>query len=246
MAKYCFGKLPAKQDKRTLLFENYVKPILPTPPMPYNSLDRVSKALGVPNVLDLYPMDGNDTVGDCGLAGAAHFTTNVRGLIGQKFVPTKDQVLAEYYKITGGQDTGVVLLDVLKLWKNEGLFGEKIGAFVKIDHKNFLSVQQATWLFGGVYTGFLTTASTVADFQSGKVWTVGRPDGEGHCIVTAAHRSDGIGNFTWGGFQWGNLKWLRKMVDEMYAILSQEAMDARFSPGFDYATLQKDIAALAA
>jgi hypothetical protein len=36
------------------------------------------------------------------------------------------------------------------------------------------------------------------------------------------------------------------MVDEMYAVLSQEAMDKAFPPGFDCAALQTDITAIAA
>ena len=55
-----------------------------------------------------------------------------------------------------------------------------------------------------------------------------------------------VGNLTWAALQYGSFTWLDKMVDEMYAVLFQEAMDKAFSLGFDYAALQTDITAIAA
>jgi hypothetical protein len=82
MANYRFGKHPPKIDYRTLRFRTYLKFDLPAPPASLNTLPRVYDKLHISDPTKLFPMDGNDTKGDCTIAAVAHAITVNRGLVG--------------------------------------------------------------------------------------------------------------------------------------------------------------------
>src|ERR1700733_12200822 len=113
MPNYRFGKHPAKHDYRTLKFKTYATD-LAAPPAAFNVLNNVYQKLGVTDPTTLFPMDGNDTLGDCTIAGLAHATTVYDGLLSKKKIMPKPSVVALYEKLTGGPDTGLAELDVLK------------------------------------------------------------------------------------------------------------------------------------
>ena len=66
------------------------------------------------NPTTLFPLDGNDTLGDCTIADLAHATTVYNGLLGKENIMPKASVVALYQKLTGGPDTGLNELDMLK------------------------------------------------------------------------------------------------------------------------------------
>src|SRR4051812_24088189 len=68
VSMFRFGKHPPKVDYRTLRFRTYATPALAAPPPSANVVDRVLKNLHTTNVSDLFPMDGNDVLGDCTIA----------------------------------------------------------------------------------------------------------------------------------------------------------------------------------
>jgi hypothetical protein len=68
MASYRFGKHPPKFDYRTLRFRDYLKADIPPPPPSTNVLTRVYEKLGTKDPTKLFPIDGNDTLGDCTIA----------------------------------------------------------------------------------------------------------------------------------------------------------------------------------
>jgi len=241
MALYKFGKKPAVHDHRTLMMCNYITSVLPPPPSQYNSLDRLNKNLGIADVPTLFPMDGNDQFGDCTMAAAAHAVTNYRGLVRQKFIPATDDVTKQYFDLSGGEDSGLVELDVLKYWYNTGLFGDKIKAFVKLAKRSHSDVKQAIVLFGGAYIGFEVQENAISDFEHHKIWEPGPTDGGGHAVYLIGYNSDGPLVLTWGDIQPASWEWYDQMVDEAYATLPPEAASPEFTPGFDFATLQKDL-----
>jgi hypothetical protein len=61
-------------------------------------------------------MDGNDRLGDCTIADLAHATTVCNGPFGKENIMPKASVVALDQKLTGGPDTGLNELDVLKYW----------------------------------------------------------------------------------------------------------------------------------
>ena len=110
-----FGKHPAVHDYRTLRFRDYVTATLPAPPASFAALPRVFDNLGTSDVSKLFPMDGNDTVGDCTIAALAHAVTLFHGFVNKKpsIMPTA-RVLKLYYRLIGGVDSGLAELNVLK------------------------------------------------------------------------------------------------------------------------------------
>jgi hypothetical protein len=143
MTTYRFGKFPPKLDYRTLRFKNYVMPTLAPPPAAYDALSRVYAALKVSDPTVLFPMDGNDTLGDCTIAAVAHAETMFNGLLGKERVMSRQDVVKLYEKLTGGQDTGLNELDVLNYWRKRPAAGDQLLGYVSIDPKNHTHVQQA-------------------------------------------------------------------------------------------------------
>jgi len=241
MPTYRFGKHPAKHDFRTLRFRNYVTPGLAAPPPSFNVLAKVYSKLNSSDPTILFPMDGNDTLGDCTIAGLAHATTAYDGLLGKQEIMPKGSVVALYEKLTGGPDTGLNELDVLKYWSNHKVYGSDILAFVSVDPKNHPHIQQAMQLFGGVYLGFQVQQNAIADFQGRKPWTPGKLTNDGHCVYAVAYDQNGVTVLTWGNTQQGTWAWWDECVDEAYAIVPQQAKNPEFAPGFNVAQLQADL-----
>ena len=102
MANYRFGKHPPQVDYRTLRFKDYIKSSLAAPPATYNVLTDVYKNLKTTDPTKLFPMDGNDSVGDCTCAGLAHAITTYSGLVGKKTIMAKAAVLKLYSPPTLG------------------------------------------------------------------------------------------------------------------------------------------------
>ena len=118
-----FGKHPPKHDYRTLRFKNYAEK-LSTPPAAYDGLPRVYKGCGVSDPTTLFPMDGNDTLGDCTIAALAHAQTVYRGLVGKEKILPKQLVVKLYMHLTGGVDSGLNELDVLNYWQSTKVGGD--------------------------------------------------------------------------------------------------------------------------
>jgi len=245
MPGYRFGKHPPKVDYRTLRFRSYVAAGIAPPPPSINTLARVYDALHVSDPTALFPMDGNDTLGDCTIAALAHTVTTFRGMLGHKTIPTVQTVKKLYFHLTGGVDSGLNEADVLTYWRQHAVAHDKILGYVSIDPKNHTHVQQAIQMFGAVYIGFQVQQNAIADFDAHKPWTPGTLTNDGHAVVAVAYDQTGVTVLTWGNTQQGTWGWWDECVDEAYAILPPEAAQPGFAPGFDMAQLQADLAAVA-
>jgi hypothetical protein len=245
MKPYRFGKHPPKQDYRTLRFKNYLTAELAPPPASYNVLSKVYKNLKHPNPKMLFPIDGNDTLGDCTIAALAHAITTYRGLIDQEQIMPQQDVVKLYMQLTGGLDSGLNELDVLNYWQSNAVDGDQILAFTKIDEKNHTHVQQAIQLFGGVYLGFQVQQNCIQEFDARKPWTPGPLTQDGHAVFAVAYNPAGVTVLTWGNTQKATWAWWDECVDEAYALLPPEANDVNFAPGFNIAQLKADLAAVA-
>ena len=187
------------KDYRTLRFKNYLKSDLANPPATVQHA-----AAGLPGTrhhdpTKLFPMDGNDTLGDCTIAAAAHAITTWRGMMKKDSIPATKAVEKLYFHLTGGPDSGLNELDVLNSWRQNGALGEKMLAFATIDPKNHTHVQQAIQLFGGVYLGFQVQQNCVQEFDAHQPWTPGPLTNDGHAVFAVgydpkrAHGAD-VGN----------------------------------------------------
>jgi hypothetical protein len=245
MLGYRFGKHPPKADYRTLRFKDYLGAGIAAPPPALNVLDRVYKNLRTEDPTQLFPMDGNDTLGDCTIAALAHAITTYRGLIGTHHVTTQKAVVKLYMHLTGGVDSGLVEFDVLNYWRKNSVDGDKILAYAKVDPKNHTHVQQAIQLFGGVYLGFQVQENCVQEFDAHQPWTPGPLTQDGHAVFAVGYDHDGVTVLTWGNTQRATWAWWDECVDEAYAILPPEAKNRDFAPGFNIAQLESDLNAVA-
>jgi hypothetical protein len=246
MPNYRFGKQPPKIDYRTLRFRNYLTPGINPPPPTFNVLSRVYSDVKVNDPTKLFPMDGNDTLGDCTIAALAHSITTYRALISNKpVIMPKQDVVKLYYHLTGGIDSGLNELDVLNYWRKNMVNGDKILGFVSIDPKNHTHVQQAIQIFGGVYIGFQVQQNCVEEFNSHQPWTPGPLTNDGHAVFAVGYDQNGVTVLTWGNTQQATWAWWDECVDEAYAILPPEASSENFAPGMNLAQLQSDLQAVA-
>ena len=241
MANYRFGKHPPKVDYRTLRFRNYLTSAIAPPPASFNVLDRVYANLKTSNPANLFPMDGNDTLGDCTIAALAHAITTYRGLLGHEKIMSRQAVVKLYEHLTGGPDTGLNEFDVLNYWRQNKVSGDEILAYVSIDPKNHTHIQQAIQLFGGAYLGFQVQQNCVQEFDNHQPWTPGPLTNEGHAVYAVAYDANGVTVLTWGNTQQATWAWWDECVDEAYAILPPEAKKPGFAPGFNIAQLQTDL-----
>jgi len=242
MSNYRFGKHPPKADYRTLQFKNYLTAKIAAPPASYNVLTAgVYPKLKINDPTKLFPMDGNDTLGDCTIAALAHAETVYDGLIGVHKVMAKSAVVKLYMHLTGGVDSGMNELDVLNYWRQNPVSGDKIVNYVKIDPKNHTNVQLGIQLFGGVYLGFQVQQNAVQEFDNHQPWTPGPLTNDGHAVYAVAYDANGVTVLTWGNTQLATWAWWDECVDEAYAILPPQAEKAGFAPGFNFAQLQADL-----
>jgi hypothetical protein len=238
------GKDPATFDKRTLKLSSYLD-IPKLPPLPPEGSDWFKK-------ISQFNMAGNTDYGDCVVAGAAHMIQTWTVNAGRREVITPDQtVVAQYLKLTGGQDTGLNMLAFLNHWRKAGIFGdEKIGAFVSVNPRKITQMQYANWLFGGVFLGLMLPISA----QREKRWTVppqgpvgdGEPDSwGGHCVAVGAINSSGeYALSTWGEIQVTSPGFIPVYADEAYAIVSLSWFTTAHKTvhGFAYKDLMSDLA----
>jgi hypothetical protein len=240
-----FGKHPPKHDYRTLRLKNYLTSALAPPPASCNVLPRVYDKLHTTDPTTLFPMDGNDTLGDCTIAALAHAVTLYRGLTGTRRIMAKPAVVKLYMHLTGGIDSGLAELDVLNYWRQNAVDGDKILAYAAIDVKNHTRIQQAMQIFGGVYLGFQVQQNCVEEFDQGKPWTPGPLTQDGHAVFAVGYDQAGVTVLTWGNTQKATWDWWDECVDEAYAIIPPEATQPGFAPGFNFDQLQADLSAVA-
>ena len=234
------GKLPAVYDERTLRLENYLDvPKLPLLPETSDWFAKTSP----------FPMGGNDQYGDCVRAGAAHVIQTWSANAGREIITPDQMCIDEYLQLTGGQDTGLVMLDFLKYWRKTGINcpdgKHKIGAFAAIDPQNLTSWRYCNFLFGGVYGGFNVPQSAMDQFDKGQTWSVvkGSPLVGGHCVNGGIATPRLIQLGTWGKKQWAAVDFVGQYFDEAYAVISLEffTKDHKTPAGFYWKDLVSDL-----
>jgi hypothetical protein len=99
MKKFMTGKLPKKHDDRNLKFAKYIKALAPAPDA-VDNLSNIYVKLNISDPTILFPLDGNDVLGDCTICGVAHAITLYNGLIGVNKIPSQDDVVALYNQLT--------------------------------------------------------------------------------------------------------------------------------------------------
>lgn len=214
------GKLPAKLDKRTILLENILRlRVLPPTPEAYD-IDRMW------GVYD-NKMFANDSLGCCVISSRAHQTLRFEKFEQSKLIDIKDdEVIQEYFRESGGLDTGLYMLDSLKHWRNDGWeIGNdiySIYAFASVDYCDIEAVKQCIHLLGGVNLGMILFQNDMEQFEAGKDWALTPTPGKllgGHAIYLCAYDKDSVTCMTWGKRQRMSWDFLIGRSDEAYGIV---------------------------
>lgn len=239
MGRYKTGRLPAQRPAALADLEVYATGKLPTPPV----------TVAVPQAP--YPIDGNDTYGDCVMAGTAHLIEAWNAEVHEHdFVPDEQQVIARYLTLTGGEDTGLVEANLLSEWHRAGNFHEKIAGYAPVNPQNTLGLHQAVAFYGGAMLGILCPESAQRQFaeqeDTGKLvpWTYeGEEAEDGHCIIALGYTRTGVLCATWGGIVEVTYGFFAHYLQEVWCVLSNQLVEAKKDAlGLALATLQKDLA----
>jgi hypothetical protein len=189
----------------------------------------------------------NDTYGDCTIAGVIHMLQLAYAEIGEDFeYPGDEAVKTEYFKLTGGADTGLVEHDVLKTWMTDGLFGTKISAYAPVNIKNRDEMAAAIYLFGSVYLGVEMPPDAETQFEHHEPWHVPlhaeEPTG-GHCVVATGCNRFGIDIITWGATESMTWNWWEKYGSEAWVVIPEAFIELDHGPvwNIDVLTLQEDL-----
>lgn len=240
-----FGKAPAKADERNLMFAAILRAPVSVPP----EYDFDVKHQGVPT-----PMFGNDQYGDCVMAGRAHQTLRFELAEQKVIIPiTEKDVEREYFKESGGADSGLVVLDSLKLWRKRGWIAAKkrykIRAFSQIQPADHEVIKQAVYMDIGIGLGLSLPNIAMSQFYAAKPWEVvsgpaGKPNPHnGHYVYVPGYTLLGPVCVTWGRKQQMTWAFIDKYCDEAYAIIDA-ADTAKKKRVLDQKKLEAFLAAL--
>jgi hypothetical protein len=204
-----------------------------------------------------YPMDGNDRVACCVVAGYDHFRQVVTGLLtGTQQNFTQDQIWA-FYKTqnlgfdpngtasTNGpgssSDNGMCIQTFLQYLVSQKL----ILGFAKIDHTNEQEMKAAIYLGLSIITGVVLDEVQMQQF-SNKIWDYvpgGAVDG-GHCIplVGYVNNPDEQTCVTWGSLVNCTQSFINNQMDEAWFVLTQDHVNhPNFRNFFDLAGFSKAV-----
>lgn len=231
--KFCLGKLPARPPQGLKFADVINAAALPTPPATFGHQSLVADGN--------FDILGNDSVGDCTIAGAAHehMLWTMEGGTARAHFSTK-YVLADYSAITGydgtaATDTGADIQQVAAYRQKIGIqdvtgFRHKIDSFASLRVGDISQVALATYIFGAAGIGVELPSSAQAQFMAGVPWSVvpgDKIDG-GHYIPCVGRDANGNYLFvSWGKVQPATPTWLATYMDEGLAYLSREILNAK-------------------
>lgn len=251
------GRLPAKRLAGVKNFRDYAPGgVLPEPPVDAHYGHAVLEA-------GQFNMDGNDTYGDCTIAGLANSVPVWNHEVGGSVpIPSSDQAVTQYFVLEGSPngapdpslDNGLAETDVLQAAVKTGLFNStvKLAAFgtIEPDASGLISdltqVKQAVAFYGTCYLGVNLPESAQQQFPN--PWTVveGSPIEGGHCIVATGYDDQYLYCYTWGALVSVAWDWVKTYTEEAHVPIPEEFVVAGHGPikAEGIAQLQADLASV--
>lgn len=244
------GKLAPKRDFRTLQLAKYLTTAISLLPVAPTGIGW--------NKPKNWGMMLNDSLGDCTCAAMGHMIYQWTSYTKPTpTVPPDAAILTAYEAVSGyvpgdtSTDNGATCIDALNYWRNTGVDGHRIYAYVQVDLMNTEELKQAIAIFGNVYLGIALPLSA----QQQTTWTVpsegttgdGVPGSwGGHCIPIVAYDAENCTAVSWGNTLEMSWEFLQTYGDEAYAVLSLDWVNhSNVSPShFNFTTLNADLGSL--
>ncbi|HEV8531783.1 MAG TPA: hypothetical protein VGT00_10240 [Methylomirabilota bacterium] len=236
--KVKLGKHPPRIDYRAFRLADYVTRKLPPPPL---KADLTAK-------VDTWPMMGNDEYNDCAFAAAGHLIMEWTANTGRPVTPGEKSILAAYSAVTGfvkkkgGHGPGAVVLDVLNHWRQRGIAGHRIAAFLSLTLKDREEIREAVARFGGCYLGLNFTRER-KDFplvlSKANLWRVrpgkrggpGKPNpNKGHVVAVVGYDPRALTCVSWEDTYQMTWKFWERYADEAFAIISPDWLRGKRLP----------------
>jgi hypothetical protein len=191
-------------------------------------------------------MDGNDTYGDCGVAGINHGFMAAASAVSDftdETWPSNNQIVSYYLDYTGGEDNGVVLASFLAYVKTNQFFGHSIQAYAPVGVHDIPTLQYVVDAYTSAYTGIKVTAAMQEASRKGNPWSLedlSSPVAGGHCVPICGYDDRFLYCITWGQVQAISYAAWHFISDEAWAVIPGEfkATDGR---GVDLTALQADL-----
>jgi hypothetical protein len=229
MIKFCTGKLAAKKDASIPTFRWFMdgvpSKLMPTP----------TAEIGWSNRVQRWPMLGNDKLNNCLIASAMHAVQLWDAANDDAIWPDLDCAIANfshavgYDPVTGANNVGAYLIDILKFWMNTGLAITPDGSIDRLDGYAFVnpadtsSLQRGISFFGLNYCGVELSQRAMEQFAAGEDWDdcTGDPL-DGHGVPMVDWNAKGPVFVTWGRRQQASVDWWLKYGSESYVPLRRD------------------------
>ena len=203
---------------------------------------------------------GNTLWGCCVFSGNGHIIEQQTALgEASETIVTDTETLAEYSAVTGFNpdagppgsnptDQGAQIQDGLADLRKNGLAGQKIAAFARVNQGDPTEVKTALAELGAVSLGVNLPQSAMDQFDAGQPWTV---SGDatilgGHCIIAVGYDAEYVYIVSWGKVVPATWEWLAAYSEEAWAVISAmwAGENSKDPEGVDLQGLGQEFAAL--
>jgi hypothetical protein len=223
-AECCLGRLPSKHDPRTLRVRDLRLPGIPPPPAERRWDSAVAR----------FALGGNDRYGNCVIVTAANALVNIRANDSGLVEPMTDSAIIDLSRRMGAMD-GYNILDRLKYWRRETMWGNRLWAFAQVNPADAEEIK-ATVNYCGVCDIGVALASA---WRGQNVWENGTgrnytPGSWGlHSVPIVGYDATACYVASWGElvtFPWDALA---RYSDEAYALIDPDWLGPDgTTPGF--------------
>ena len=231
---YCGGKLPPVRTTDMIALSDHLDKASTWPLVPPMGWEFAVNPRA-------WGMLGNDTVGDCAIAGLMHLIQGQSANIGDPLFATTKQAIDLYSAVTGynpndpDSDQGTVVTDLLKYAVQHGVqmtdsMGKvvtvKILAYASLDVSSIAQMRYASYTFGGSLLGINCPNKCEEDTTNWN-FAPGLPSAGGHLITRMGEGSQGGKVISWGMVIPTSNQFILGYADEGYIVLSDRWVNAQ-------------------
>jgi ABC-type glycerol-3-phosphate transport system substrate-binding protein len=196
-------------------------------------------------------------IGDCGPTGMDHWQMAINAAQGRPWASWGSPAVVSLYSELGGYvlgdpttDNGTNLQSNLEFWRKNVIHGIQLTGFGAIRPGTWdRAVRVATMrMFGPLYTGVNLQNAQETQFPGPWVYVPGGAVAGGHCIdqVAELSQTDECIDLSWGAAVSANTNFQYVAAEEMWALLTDESVDAAGSNpyGYNIAQMNEAIASM--